>query len=183
VPISAGKGDRLIKKLIRMDFLRIHAISHGGRGSKTKYLELTAKGYKAIKVEPKPGIGKGAGWEHGFWQHYCMQELKNHEGIQKVVIEGMLCDKAIDILIDANDEHIAVEVAMTPDHEKTNIEKNLHAGINKIFVACCDKSVLAKVTALVEALTPDIRNKVVVCLVQKVVSEVQSYVQVRRNNG
>jgi hypothetical protein len=183
VPISAGKGDRLIKKLIRMDFLRIHAISHGGRGSKTKYLELTAKGYRAIKAEPKSGIGKGTGWEHGFWQHYSMQELKNYEGIQKVAIEEMIGNKSVDILVNASDEKIAIEITMTPDHEKINIEKDIEAGANKIFVACCDKSVLAKVTTLVEALTPGIRNKVVVCLVQKVVSEVQSYVQERRNNG
>jgi DNA-binding PadR family transcriptional regulator len=183
MPISAGKGNRLVKKMIRHGYLRMHAVSHGGRGGKVKYLELTEKGYEAIKAEPKPGIGKGAGWEHGFWQHHCLQELKNHEHIQKITIEGMLSNKAIDVLINANEKHIAIEIAMSADNEVSNIEKDIDAGVEKIFIACRDKLVLEKVIALVEGLSPVIKEKTVVCLVQKVVSEVQSYVQHRRNNG
>jgi hypothetical protein len=72
---------------------------------------------------------------------------------------------------------------MSADNEVSNIEKDIDAGVEKIFIACRDKLVLEKVIALVEGLSPVIKEKTVVCLVQKVVSEVQSYVQHRRNNG
>jgi len=182
--ISPSKGTRIVKALVRKNLVKVHQINLGGRGGSAKFLELTEKGYAAIGMKPKPGIGRGAGFEHGFWQHQIRELMRNVEGIQKAVIEGMLMDKCIDILVESkNNEKLAIEIAMTSDHEKVNIEKDIEAGAAKVFVACRDKSVLENVIKDIEELSENTRSKVKLCLVHQLVGEVEAFLKISRGNG
>lgn len=180
--ISAGKGNRLVKSLVRKGLVMIHEVNLGGRGGSVKFLELTDRGYETIGIQPKPTIGRGAGFEHGFWQYHINEELKLINGA-KSIIEGKLGEKAVDILLEIDEEKIAIEIAMTGAHEKDNIEKDLKGGATKIIIGCKDKQVLEGVKKIIETLDGNISKKITVCLVQKVVSEVKSYLEHRRSDG
>jgi DNA-binding MarR family transcriptional regulator len=182
--ISASKGTKIVKKLVKKDLVKVHQINLGGRGGSAKFLELTEKGYAAIGMKPKPGIGRGAGFEHGFWQHQIREHLRNVEEIQKADIEGMLSTKCIDVLVETKElGMIAIEIAMTSDHEKVNIEKDIEAGAAKVFVACRDKSVLENVAKVLKELSEDTRSKVSLCLVHQLVGEVEAFLKISRSNG
>jgi len=174
--LSAGKGGRLINKLVQKHLIAEHAINLGGRGGGAKLVELKDKGYKAIGMKPKPGIGRGADWEHGFWQYHISERLKDVQGIKKATIEGRLLDKFIDVLVETENEKIAIEIEMTPNHALVNIEKDLSAGCSKVFVGCKDKSVLENINRIVESFPDEMKVAIVVCLVQKIVSEVKKHV-------
>ena len=177
--VSAGKGNRYVKKLMQQGFLQAHEINLGGRGGSIKFLELTDQGYKAIGMKPKAGIGKGAGFEHGFWQHHISEQAKGLPGVRKVMIEGQLMDKFIDILIEAENEKIGIEIAMNPDHEKINVEKDVAAGCSKVIIGCKDKLTLETVLKMVVDFTDDIKDRIATCLVQKVVEEIGKHLQTK----
>lgn len=180
--ISAGRGTRLVRSLEKRGFVIIHEVNLGGRGGSVKFLELTEKGYAAISIQPKPTIGRGASFEHGFWQHYISEELKLIDGARSI-IEGKLNEKSIDILLLIGNVKMAIEIAMTDAHEKENIEKDLNGGATKIIIGCKDKQILEGVKKIIETLDGNISKKITVCLVQKVVSEVKNYLEHRRNDG
>ena len=173
--ISAGQGTRLIKSLVRKKLVIVHKINLGGQGGSTKFLELTKNAYKVLGIGPKTGIGRGAGFEHTYWQYHHSEKIKMIPDVQRVATEEMVMNKCIDILVETKTEKIAVEIAMTPDHEKDNIEKDVEAGCSKIFIGCKDKSVLGIVKKIAESFSDEIRAKITVCLVQKVISEVENY--------
>lgn len=84
-------------------------------------------------------------------------------------------NKAIDIRVETSNKLIAIEIAMNPDHEKTNIEKDIEAGCSRVFVGCNDKSVLNFVKKIIESFPDEIKEKVTICPVQKIVDEVKKY--------
>ncbi len=175
--LSAGKGTRLVNSLVQKNLLKVHEINLGGRGGGAKFLELTEKGYDAISMKPKPGIGKGAGYEHGFWQQHIAERLKSFSGINNIKIEGLIMDKSVDILIETEQGKFAIEIAMSSEHEKINVEKDMAAGCSRIFIGCKDKSTLETVSKMTMALSDDIRDKIVTCLVQKVIEEIRKCLQ------
>jgi hypothetical protein len=182
--ISPSKGTRIVKALDRKNLVKVHSINLGGRGGSAKLLELTEEGYAAIGMKPKPGIGRGAGYEHGFWQNQIREHLRNVEGIQKPVIEGILGNKCIDVLVETKElGMIAIEIAMTDAHEKENIKKDIEAGAVRVFEACRDKSVFENVSKILEELSEDIRSKVKLCLVHQLVGEVEAFLIKSRSNG
>jgi len=180
---STSKGTKIVKKLERNLVVMAHPINLGGRGGSAKFLELTEKGFAAIDMKPKPGIGRGAGYEHGFWQYQIRENLRNVEGIQKAGIEGSLGNKCIDVLVETKElRMIAIEIAMTDAHEKENIEKDIEAGAARVFEACRDKSVFENVAKILEELSEDTRSKVKLCLVHQLVGEVEAFLIKSRSN-
>jgi len=172
--LSAGKGTRLVNSLVQKDLLKVHEINLGGRGGSAKFLELTEKGYDAIGMKPKPGIGKGAGFEHGFWQQHLAERLKSLSGINEIKIEGLIMDKSVDILIGTEQEKFAIEIAMSSEHEKINVEKDIAAGCSRIFIGCKDKTILNEVTKIISGYPEEIKVKLMSCLVQKIFEEVKN---------
>jgi hypothetical protein len=75
--LSAGKGNAILKALIRSQLCTIETINTGGRGGITKFLVLTDKGYAVIGVEPKTGFSRGGGFEHGYWQYKISRHFKS----------------------------------------------------------------------------------------------------------
>jgi hypothetical protein len=175
--LSAGGGTRIVKSLLSKNLLRVHKINLGGRGGSAKFLELTDKGHEMLGVQPKNKIGKGAGFEHEYWQHHCSETLRNIYGVQSIAVEGILLDKSIDILIETENEKIALEIEMTPDHAIVNVEKDLRAGCSAVFTGCKDKAVLESITRSLEALSEELKQKVHICLVQKIAAEIENYLK------
>ena len=170
-----GTGSRLVKRLENQGLIRVHEITLGGRGSNTKFMELTQNAYDAIHMEPKTGTGRGADFIHGFWQYYVQEKTIFIEAVRKATVEGRINNKYVDILIETMSKKFAVEVAMTSGHEKANIEKDLEAGCAIVFVGCKDKSVLSAVEKITESLPVDARRRIVICLIQKVVDNIKEY--------
>ena len=181
--ISASKGTRIVKKLERRGLVKKHRINvTGERGGITVFLELTSEAYKALKFQPKKGIGIGAGFEHGFWQYHIAEALRSIREIEAVTIEGMLNDKAIDILVVLNKERVAVEVAMSAVNEMNNIKKDIDKGCSIVFIACRDKNVLSDVSKLTKSLDDEMRNKVRLGLAQKLTDDVKEYIYNQNRN-
>lgn len=177
--ISAGKGNRLVKKLMQSGYLQAHEINMGGRGGSVKYLELTEKGYDAIGVKPEQGIGRGAGFEHGFWQYHISEQAKDLPGIQNVMIEGRAMDKFIDVLIETKTERIAIEIAMNPEHEKINAIKDIASGCAKVIIGCNVKSTLEAVSAMILDSNDMQKEKIVICRIQEIVVRLKEYLQTK----
>ena len=181
--ISASKGTRIVKKLERKGLVKKHKINvTGERGGINVFLELTSEAYKVLGFQPKKRIGIGAGFEHGFWQHYIANMLRRIDEIKNVAIEGILNNKAIDILVILSEEKVAVEVAMSAVNEMNNIEKDIKNACSVVFIACKDKSVLTEVSKLTKSLDSNIKSKVRLSLVQKVTDDVKEYIYNQNRN-
>ena len=175
--ISASKGTRIVKKLERKGLVKKHRINvTGERGGISVFLELTNEAYKVLGYQPKKGIGIGAGFEHGFWQHHISEALRSIKEIETVTIEGMINDKAVDVLLVLDNEKMGVEVAMSAVNEMNNIKKDIEHGCSCVFVACKNKDVLADVSRLTKSLESNIKGRVRLCLVQKVTDNVKEYI-------
>ncbi|MGB3479908.1 MAG: hypothetical protein WBB67_12200 [bacterium] len=173
--ISAGKGTRITNRLVQKGLVKVHEINLGGRGGSVKFLELTEKGHEAIGMKPRPGIGKGAGFEHEFWQCYVSEKLKNNQSVKKVAIEGRLLNKFIDILIETENEKIAVEIEMSQAHVKENVAKDVESGCDRIIIACKDRKIMAAVQEITDAFSGDTKNKLLICTVQKAIETMVRY--------
>jgi len=183
MPISASRGTRIVNDLLRKGLIKVYELNLCGRGRSIKLLELTDKAYEAINAEPKPGIGRGAGFVHGFCAQYFAGQVKGIEGVKNTTIEGRVINKSVDVLIETEQERIGIEIAMSAVHEKVNIAKDLSAGLAKVFIACNNKAVQEEVRKVVDAFGPVVRDRIKICLIHQVVGEVESYVKQRRNNG
>lgn len=175
-PLSAGKGSRKFAALIRKRMIVEHEINLGGRGRNTKFDELSNQGYVALGREPKKGIGRGADFEHGFWQYYIREKVMQIKNVMKASIEGRLRNnKYVDVLVETPDKKVGIEVAMTADHEKVNIEKDLDGSCDLVLVGCKNESVLSAVADIVEVSFADHQQRLTVCLVQKLVANAEKH--------
>lgn len=158
--LSAGKGNSIMKKLIRKQLCSIEEINLGGRGGLTKFLVLTKKGYEAIGMQEKKHAGKGAGFEHEFWQNKIAEHLKKQG--YKAEIEKNLNNKFIDLAIETEKGIIAIEIAITSEHEKENISKDIEAGCYFVIIACKNDKIKEEVEKIMEQ--HEYKNKIRVCL-------------------
>jgi hypothetical protein len=171
--ISPAVGTREVTKLMRHRLMTKHKINvTGERGGTAKFLDLTKEAYNILGVEPKKGISIGAGFEHCFWAHKLSNDLGTKSYIKTVAVEAMLNNnKSVDILVETDNERIAVEIEMTPVNACSNIEKDLNNDATFVFTACRDRDVLKQVKEALNSFTNQIRKKVHLCLVQKLVPE------------
>jgi len=168
--LSAGKGNRIVKTLIKNALCKIIEISLGGRGGLTKFLEITEQGYKAINM-PELKYTKGTGFEHWFWQNKIAETLKKSRK-NKIMIEANLKDKFIDILVNqAKDDKqikIAIEISInsTPAQEKHNITKNLESGADFVLIAC-HKDKITGINKMIASLSTNYIEKTGSCLLSQ----------------
>ena len=83
--ISLGKGTRIKKSVLSKELIKTHEINLVGRGKSIQMLELTEKGYRSIGADPRKGIGRGANFIHGFWQHYINQLLYDKIRVHRIL--------------------------------------------------------------------------------------------------
>lgn len=161
--LSAGKGTRIVKALIRKQLVKVLEINLGGRGGSTKFLELQQEAYKILNMPPKK-YGRGTGFEHYFWQYKIKEYLTTLNKDLKIDIEKNIKGKFIDIGIEIQDKVIAIEVALSSVNEKNNIKKDIEVGCNFVIVGCKDKKVVEEVNQILENLTQEERKKVCIYL-------------------
>lgn len=158
--LSAGKGNGIIKKLIRKQLCNIQEINLGGRGGLTKFPVLTELGYNAIGMQEKKHIGRGAGFEHEFWQNKLTEALKNQG--YKAEIEKNLNNKFLDVGVETEKGIIAIEIAITSEHERENITKDREAGCAIVIIACKNDKIRQEVEKIAKSLENG--KEVKVCL-------------------
>ncbi|MFH0795990.1 MAG: hypothetical protein V2A65_02920 [Candidatus Omnitrophota bacterium] len=158
VGLSAGNGTAIFKSLVSKGLCIEEEINLGGRGGLTKFPVLTEKGYAAIGMQPKPHIGRGTGFQHEYWQVKISEHLKGKG--YKIEIEKNLNGKFLDLGIETDKGIIAISIAMCPDHEIINVDKDLAAGCIGVIIACKDKTVMEKLNNLKS-------EKIHICLVHE----------------
>jgi len=166
--LSASKGDRIADSLVRKGLCRKHKINLGYRGGMTTFLELTREGYEAIGVPVREHLSRGGGFEHDLWISKISEHLKALRSDWVVSVEKQLKGKFIDIMIEFQNKIIGLEVALTPVHEKTNLEKDFgQCACDYVIVACKDDKVLKEVKKIAQDLNEEKRSKVGVCLLHE----------------
>lgn len=161
--LSAGTADRAVKRCVKNSLLKI-VRPNLGKG-RAQYLFLLPLAYEVLGVNDQEFMGKGAGFEHTLYQHLVAERFPELDP----VIEGNRNGKCVDVLLQTEDRLIAVEVAMTPDHEKANLEKDLlKAGVDFVIVGCKDRLVLDKVGRIISALPEEIAHRAKACLLSEI---------------
>ena len=101
-------------------------------------------------------MGKGAGFEHTLYQNLIAERFPELDP----VIEGNRNGKSMDVLLQTEKQLIAVEVAMAPDHEKANLEKDLLKGrVDFVIIGCKNRPVLDKVNRIINGLPEEIAKR------------------------
>lgn len=132
-----GSGTRAAKYCERHNFIEIIKPSFG----KSKYPVLLAEAYKLIGIQDNSNYGKGAGSEHKLYQAL----IAEHFSELNPQIEMNKNDKFIDIGIQRDEGLLAIEVEMSSETIKSNIEKDFNkARCNFLIIACRDEKVLSK---------------------------------------
>lgn len=134
---SARRATRAARELLIRGCADPVRLVTGGPGRPGKYFELTAEGEGKVGRQ-NLGPGKG-GFEHRFYQ----QRIRDYyEGLgHRAKIEAYVNGKAADVGVWKTREKVAIEVAMSPTHERENIEKDLRAGWDCVVVAYVDDKV------------------------------------------
>jgi len=166
--LSASKGDRIADSLIRKGLCKKHKINLGYRGGMATFLELTPEGYEIIGMPVREHLSRGGGFEHDLWIGKITEHLKTLRKDWEVSPEKQLKGKFIDIMIEFQNKLIGLEVALTPVHEKTNIEKDfLQAGCDCVIIGCKDDNVLEEVKKIAQDQNEKERSKVTLCLLHE----------------
>ncbi|MEO0075361.1 MAG: hypothetical protein ABIK31_04540 [candidate division WOR-3 bacterium] len=165
--LSAGKGTRIVKSLVRKNLCKIVEINLGGKGGNTKFLILTEKAFETIVMPEQQFHTKGGGFEHYFWQFKLAEHFKTMNKDWKVNIERQIMNKFIDIVIETKDKIIGIEVALTSVNEAINIQKNIEAGCDFVIIACKNNKILEEVEQIKNNLEQSKKNKVGICLLNK----------------
>lgn len=161
--LSAHRCNEVKKELARSGLIEEVAVNLGRQtGGICKFLELTATGATAIgaKHEPRPA---NCSAEHAWWQRMiCRWNL--HQDIDART-EWPLGNARADVGVQRNGTLIAIEVAMTAQHEAANVKRDLAAGFARIYVACANARVKRAVEErLAGSVTADERARTQVML-------------------
>jgi hypothetical protein len=167
--LSMSQGDALYNSLSKQGFILVHAINLNGRGNSTKFLELTELGYADIDMTPRKSLGRGAGFLHELIQVKIYEHVKNMSEVKSASIEGMIQNKAIDVLVELTDHtKIGIEVAMTSQNELNNAKKNLSVGCACVIVVAKDKAIAKNVVEKFNTAGMLDSDRITVCLVYQV---------------
>ncbi|MCF8070056.1 MAG: hypothetical protein K9L30_15855 [Desulfobacterales bacterium] len=158
-------GSRLNKQGEKMQFIKSIEL-HLGRGVK-KYPVLTEEGHFIIEMKNQ-FYGKGASEEHILYQHLIADKFKKYYP----VIEKNIKDKFIDVAFEHEGRLICFEVERTKAHIFENIKKDIGvAGASAVVVVCADVKVLMEAGKVVLKLPEDIKKKVWVYGLDKILSK------------
>ena len=154
IGISTHMGQKIYSELIDKDFVKVHMVKVNSRGCPQKFHELTSK---AIALIGPQNLGPGKG---GFVHRLHQQRLKKvfeRQGY-KVKIEEYKNGKNADLGLTKGNKSIAVEIAMSPQGEISNIEKDLAAGWNEVWTLCNSETILLTIEKDLKSNTNDIVN-------------------------
>lgn len=152
--LGAGTAHRSVKRCVKNGLIEI-VRPNLGKG-RAQYLFLLPSAYDVLGLKQPKFMGKGAGFEHTLCQRLIADRYQELDP----VIEGNRHGKSMDVLLQTQEGLIAVEVAMTPNHEKANLEKDLLiGGVDFVIVACKNGIVLNKVTHIINGLPQELAHR------------------------
>lgn len=144
IEVGSKKGNEAKNELLALNLVREVEISTGRPGRKPKLLELTERGEEVLEDRGYDVRETGrAGIEHRWWQQKA-EEFYTEQGFE-VSIEYPVGQHNIDVHAERDGERIAVEVALSPEHEVENVRKCLDEDIDRIEVGYKDELVREKI--------------------------------------
>ena len=150
---NSAKSDAIEKKL-----LIEHRIHTGKRGGQSVLIEPSRASFLQFGMEPQY---ENPGFLHRYLQHQVKVAMTARG--YSVSVEKSIKGKSIDVVLESDQETIAVEIAVSDAHEVENLTKDLRVGADKVFIICLDKKVLTAVTKKIQsAFNNDILSKVTV---------------------
>lgn len=161
--LSASRRNDLKKDCIGRGLIEEIAVNLGRQtGGICKFLDLTGAGAAAIGVHHQPRPANCSA-EHAWLQrHLC--RWYSGQGFEARV-EWRLGNARADVGVRRDGGVIAIEIAMTAQHEAANAKRDLAAGFSRVYVACCSARVKRAVTdRLTAALTAEEHKRVQVML-------------------
>lgn len=133
--------NRILRRLLVQGLVEAQMIHEGRRGKPSKYFALTEKG-RRFSGPQNLGPGKG-GFEHVFHQQR-LQKAFAALGYE-VSIEAFQNGKSADLGLRRDGRSIAVEIEMSEGGAVSNIQKDLAAGWNEVWVAAKDSKILERI--------------------------------------
>ena len=153
---NAAKAEAIQKKL-----LVEHHLHSGRQGGKMVLLEPSKAAFAMFKM---PSMYDNPGFLHRYLQH----EVKKTMAAQgfKVTLEKRVKGKNIDVVLEREDEKVAVEIAVTDKHEVINVGKDIfQAGFDKVVIIGKDRKIVAAVKKKIStAFDSDTLSKVRCCV-------------------
>ena len=164
--LSGYMGDMMNTDLMERGLTKEHFVRFGGRGSPTKWVELTDLGWQTVRAfNPKVQSPRGKGsFHHKGWQHKIADVVKERWPNAQVTIEDASEGKAVDVLVHMDGKVFGIEVSHTtrPEDEERNVINDLDF-CDHVFVLAEKQSHLDAIRELVEVspdITPEQRGRV-----------------------
>jgi len=153
---NSAKVSAMEKKLLAQ-----HDFHSGKRGGKIVLLEPTKEAFAMFKL---PAEYENPGFMHRYLA-YQVKKAMTDRGY-KATLEKCVNGKNIDVVLEHDNETIAVEIAVTNKHEIVNVRKDIfQAGFSRVVIISRDKNVLTSVKGkLSAAFDTEILSKVTCCL-------------------
>ena len=138
--VSAYRENKAKQLLLSNNFISEREISIG-KGGRPVIFEITDLGGEYLKSKGHTFKKYVRGPEHRYWQHRIKQYFESWGC--KVYEEWRVGKKSIDIVVLCpNNRTMAIEVAMSPEHQIENIKKCLELKFHEVIIACKSKKVL-----------------------------------------
>jgi len=152
---NAAKTHALTKKLIIQ-----HSFHSGKRGGKSVLLEPSRAAFAMFMM---PSAYDNPGFLHRYLQHQVKGAM-TAQGF-KATLEKCVSGKNIDVVLERDNERVAIEIAVTPKHEIVNVRKDILAGFNSIVIIGKDRKTVSAVEKKISAaFGNDILSKVRCCV-------------------
>lgn len=149
VDMDSKNGTVAKNELVTLGLVQEVEVPTGKPGRNPKLLELTAEGRTVLtnRGYDVPETGR-RGIVHRYWQ----QQVKDYYEAQgfEAEIEFSVGTQRIDVYAEREAETVAVEVACSPEHEVTNIEKCLDYGVDQVQVVYLEETVKDRVESAVQ---------------------------------
>jgi len=166
--ISSSRFYSIVNSLKARGYLKEYAITLGGRGSLTTFLEITPSGCEAIGVKQKPHLSRGGNFVTDVFITKLSDNLRKILTHCKISLEKQVQGKFCDIIIEGINQSfvIAVEIELSDANLKVNIEKDSEKA-DFLIEACIDEKVVNKAEEIIKDLPRGKQIKIGICLLSK----------------
>jgi len=159
--LNYREGNTAKNSAIQKKLLLQHDFHSGRRGGKIVLAEPTGAAFAMFKLPPM--------FENPGYMHIYLQDsVKGPMTAQgwKVSIEKCVNGKNIDVVLERDNERVAVEIAVTDKHEVINVRKDIfQAGFDRVVIIGKDRKTVSAVgNKICAAFSIDILSKVRCCV-------------------
>ncbi|USZ68538.1 DUF87 domain-containing protein [Halorussus salilacus] len=160
IGVGSKNGTAAKSELVTLGLVREVTVPTGRPGRNPTLLELTPVGRDVLDERgyDVPETGR-RGIVHRYWQHQVKEYYAAHGFAAE--LEFAVGSQRIDVYAERADETIAIEVACSPEHEVTNIEKCLDAGVDTVQVVTIEDAVRDRIQSAVQERFGHVPDRVV----------------------